>query len=121
MSDPRIWFACGRWSGRPDCFFLTPILVISGSWCGCGLWLISFGCLSHSKMDPSWSDMKHILCRHEEIGEANSLALQQVMTKMGELDQLLRVQIQCIDNLELECQHFRSLVLPQHSQSTSYH
>jgi hypothetical protein len=71
-------------------------------------------------MDPSWSDLKGILCQHEEIVEGNSAALQHVTVKLGELDHivvnltnLLRVQTQRIDNLEMEYQYLRSLVLLQ--------
>jgi hypothetical protein len=70
-------------------------------------------------MDPSWSDVKCILKRHEEMVEANSSGLQQVSGKLGDLDQTIAILVQCIDNLEMECQQLRSLVLPQNSQSAS--
>jgi hypothetical protein len=65
-------------------------------------------------MDPSSSNIKCILCRHEDIIEGNSVDLRQFM---GRLYQIVASLLQQIEILEHECQQLRSLVMPQQSQS----
>jgi hypothetical protein len=56
----------------------------------------------HLIMDPSWSDMKHILRRREEIVEGNRVNFRQVLVKISEIEQIVTTLLQCMDNLELE-------------------
>lgn len=77
-------------------------------------------------MEPNWNDVKKLLHQHEEISQENNNALQHISAKMVHMEQaianimnLLTIQTQQIDGLEIDCQYLRSLVLPQHSNSTS--
>jgi hypothetical protein len=92
----------------------------TGWWGFSGCWFFN------TEMDPNWSKIKRILRRHEEISQANSSALQLISIKLGEMDQamvslrnLLEIQTKQINEMELDIQKIKSLVLPQHSASTS--
>jgi hypothetical protein len=91
-------------------FFLSPVLTNSGSGLNCEVGFGYIGCLLGFKMDPTWREIKCILCRHEEIVESNNMALQQVSVKMGELEQTVSNLTLHIDDLETKCQFLRSLV-----------
>jgi hypothetical protein len=62
--------------------------------------------------DPSWSDIRCILCRHEETIEGSGVDLRQVMSKVGTLDQIVASLLQRIEFLEQECQQLRFMVMP---------
>jgi len=89
-------FAFGLWYGSSGCFLLASTINSRSGFVGwlsgffgcslthgfvitrsviCELWNGNSGCLLCSRMDPSWSDLKHILHRHEEIFEGNSVVL----------------------------------------------
>lgn len=86
----------------------------------------SSGCLYRIGMHPSWSEIKCILRRHEEMEEASREVLLQVLANLKDVEQtvvnlsnLVRTQAQWIDSLKIECQYLRSLVHPQRSFSIS--
>lgn len=99
--------------------FIHPYFRIPGEGTGGGWWSGSYRTLYNARMEPTWSDFKHILRRHEEITEAHSTALQQIMARNEDLELTVTNLTQHIENLEAESQFLRSLVLPQPLQSVS--
>jgi hypothetical protein len=71
-----------------------------GSWVFSKQWTKSIGKKICHNMDPSWSDIKCILHRHEETIEGNSVDLRQVTGKVGTLDQIVASLLQRIELLE---------------------
>jgi hypothetical protein len=87
------------WTVGIECF-LASVLENSGSGVTCRVGLGYKGGLLSLKMEPSWSEIKHILRRHEEISEANHSTLHQLSVKMGNLEQTVSNLTQCIESLE---------------------
>ena len=60
-------------------------------------------------MDPSWSEIKFILCRHEDIVEGIIVQFREISTKVNNLEQVVNALLQRNDSLELERKHTNSL------------
>jgi hypothetical protein len=61
-------------------------------------------CCQWSEMDPSWNDIKIILWQHEEISQENCSTLQQISTKLGDLEHAMVSLTQKMDEMEFEIQ-----------------
>jgi hypothetical protein len=84
-----------------DFFFLLSWPILGGL--SCEVRFGYSGGFFGFKMEPTWSEIKHILHRHEEISEANRSTLQLVLVKMGELEQTMENLTLCIESLETKC------------------
>jgi hypothetical protein len=58
-------------------------------------------------MDPSWSDIKHILRRHEDMVEGNKLNFSQLSRIVANQEQINVSLLQKIEMLEQEKVHER--------------
>lgn len=94
-------------------------------------------------MEPSWSEIKRILRRLEDIVEGIRVQFNEISTKLNNLEQMVNALLQPIDSLELErqrtsaleqtiavllqrmdslkqeCNQLRAMVMPQQSNSNS--
>jgi hypothetical protein len=93
---------------------------------GVACWIfVSSTCLHNIGIDPSWSEIKCILGRHDEMAEASrevlhiSTNLNDLEQIMADLSNLVRNQAQQIDSLEIECRYLSFVVHSQCSFSVS--
>jgi D-hexose-6-phosphate mutarotase len=60
-------------------------------------------------MDPSWSEIKKIMRRHEDIFEGSWMQIMDYAIKFNNVDQMINALFQRTDSLEKESQQITSL------------